>query len=417
MKGTLRPEKHAQLRQDGINDTMETITLKPGRDDSIHRRHPWIFSGAVQTENKDLAAGQTVTVASAEGVPLATGAYTFLSQIRIRLWSFDPGRQIGAEFFENRLRRAREYRNAIFSHRPVTAYRLVNAESDGLPGLIVDRYGDFLVCQFLSAGAEFWKAEIVEQLVKLIPVKGIYERSDGEGRNKEGLKRRRATLWGSDPPDLIEFTEGGIRFLVDVRKGHKTGFYLDQRENRALVSAYSRDASVLNCFAYTGGFGLQALKNGKAARVTNVESSAEALQIGRRHLEINGLNPDAVEDIQGDVFEVLRGFRDRQRQFDLVILDPPKFAAAAGKVKTASRGYKDINLLAIKLLRPGGILFTFSCSGHVHAKLFQKIVADAALDTGRDVHLVRHLEQAPDHPVALNFPEGAYLKGLICRVC
>jgi 23S rRNA (cytosine1962-C5)-methyltransferase len=395
---------------------METITLKPGRDESIHRRHPWIFSGAVQHENKALAAGQTVAVADADGTPLATGAYTFQSQIRIRIWSFDPAEKIGPPFFKMRLRRAQAYRNAIFSNRRVSAYRLVNAESDGLPGLIVDRYGDFLVCQFLSAGAEFWKAEIVQQLVEMMPVKGIYERSDGEGRNKEGLKSCRATLWGSAPPDLLEFREGDIRFLVDVRNGHKTGFYLDQRENRALVSEYSRGASVLNCFAYTGGFGLQALKNGKAARLTNVEGSADALQIGRKHIELNGLTAAEVEDIQGDVFEVLRGFRDRQRRFDLIILDPPKFAAAAGKVKTAARGYKDINLLAFKLLRSGGILFTFSCSGHVHAKLFQKIVADAALDSGRDVQLVRHLEQAPDHPVALNFPEGAYLKGLICRV-
>jgi 23S rRNA (cytosine1962-C5)-methyltransferase len=395
---------------------MEKITLKPGRDDSIHRRHPWIFSGAVQQEDKTLAAGQTVAVAHADGSPLATGAYAARSQIRVRIWSFDPGQKITPQFFKKRLHRAREYRDALFANRPVSAYRLVNAESDGLPGLIVDRYGDFLVCQFLSSGAEYWKKEIVRQLVEVSPVKGVYERSDSDGRMKEGLQKCHGPLWGSVPPDLIEFQEGAIRLLVDVRNGHKTGFYLDQRDNRALVSDYSQDASVLNCFAYTGGFGLQALKSGGAARLTNVECSADALLLGREHLAINGLNPAKVEDIQGDVFEVLRGFRDRRRQFDLIILDPPKFAAAAGKVKTASRGYKDINLLALKLLRSGGTLFTFSCSGHVHAKLFQKIVADAALDSGRDVRVVRHLEQAPDHPVALNFPEGAYLKGLICRV-
>jgi 23S rRNA (cytosine1962-C5)-methyltransferase len=394
---------------------MKTITLKPGREDSLRRHHPWIFSGAIQKEDSALDSGETVTVLNADGTPAGIGAYSPHSQIRVRIWSFDPALSINPDFFKKRLERALKAREFIFSGQPATAYRLVNAESDGLPGLIVDRYGDYMVCQFLTAGAEFWKSQIVKQLGEMFPIQGIYERSDSEGRTKEGMNPSRDTLWGDPPPKLIEFEEGPLRFLVDVRNGHKTGFYLDQRDNRALVGDYCADAEVLNCFAYTGGFGLRALKSG-AAGLTSVECSADALEIGRKHIEINDLNPNAAEDIQGDVFQVLRGFRDRQRQFDLIILDPPKFAAAASKVKTAARGYKDINLLAFKLLRSGGVLFTFSCSGHVHAKLFQKIVADAALDSGRDVQILRHLNQAPDHPVALNFPEGAYLKGLICRV-
>jgi 23S rRNA (cytosine1962-C5)-methyltransferase len=391
------------------------IKLKPGREDSLWRRHPWIFSGAVQKEENIRVSGETVTILSADGKIAASGGYSPQSQIRARIWSFDPTLKITPEFFRKRLERSLKARDLIFQGKPAAACRLVNAESDGLPGIIVDRYGDFLVCQFLTAGAEFWKSQIVDLLMKMVPVAGVYERSDGEGRAKEGLSPSCTTLWGEPPPPLIEFEEGPLRFLVDVRNGHKTGFYLDQRENRALVGAYCAEAEVLNCFSYTGGFGLRALKSG-ATRLTNIECSADALEIGRKHIEINRLDSHDTEDIRGDVFEVLRGFRDRQRQFDLIVLDPPKFAASASKVKKASRGYKDINLLAFKLLRSGGTLFTFSCSGHVHAKLFQKIVADAALDSGRQVQILRHLNQAPDHPVALNFPEGAYLKGLICRV-
>ncbi len=306
-------------------------------------------------------------------------------------------------------------RHLLGLDKTCSAYRLVNAESDGLPGVIVDRYDDFLVCQFLSAGAESWRKEIVRQLNTQIPAKGIYERSDASGRAWEGLKPRWGVLYGSAPPDLVQVREGPVHFLVDIYNGHKTGFYLDQRENRAIVSEYAKGADVLNCFAYTGGFGLYA-HWGEARSVTNIEMSRTALEILERNMVLNGFRDKKTENTSGDVFALLRKYRDSARQFDMVILDPPKFAQSSQQVKKAARGYKDINLFAIKLIKPGGVLFTFSCSGHVSPALFQKIVSDAALDADRQVQIIRHLDQAPDHPVSLNFPEGHYLKGLICRV-
>ncbi|MDZ7580504.1 MAG: class I SAM-dependent methyltransferase [Deltaproteobacteria bacterium] len=394
---------------------MKTVTLKPERDKSLHRHHPWIFSGAIDRVSPAVAPGETVRVMSADGAPLAVGSVSPQSQIRVRVWSFDPEEEIAARFFANRLDRALQSRRLLWAGNAPSALRLVNAESDGLPGLIVDRYADFLVCQFLSAGAERWKTEMVRQLADLVPVTGIYERSEGEGRLKEGLAPSIGVLMGAEPPERIEIREDALRLLVDVRHGHKTGYYLDQRENRARVAPFSAGADVLNCFAYTGGFGLQALKAG-AENLTNVETSPEALGILKCQLALNDLDTPAVENIGADVFQVLRSFRDARRSFDLIILDPPKFASSGRHVAKAARGYKDINLLAFKLIRPGGAVFTFSCSGHVGPALFQKIVADAALDAGRDVQVLEHLEQASDHMVALSFPEGAYLKGLICRI-
>ena len=391
------------------------IILKPEREKSLLRRHPWIFSGAIAKAEENLKIGETVDVFSVSGDWLARGVYSPHSQIRIRIWTFDPAEEINPAFFGNRLQRAFHLREQLFADRSATAYRIVNSESDGLPGLIVDRYGDFLVCQFLSAGVEFWKAEIVMQLQQLIPCTGIYERSDLEIRNKEGLKPIKGVLWGEAPPELIEISEGELRFLVDVQNGHKTGFYLDQRENRMAITEFSKDKNVLNCFAYTGGFGLWALHGG-AEHVINIESSAALLELAQKNIKLNEFNSDKIENIEGDVFQLLRQFRNEGRKFELIILDPPKFAESASQVQKASRGYKDINLLAFKLLKPDGVLFTFSCSGHISPELFQKIVADAALDAGRDAQVIRYLSQAADHPIALNFPEGRYLKGLVCRV-
>jgi len=392
------------------------LTLKPGREKSLQRRHPWVFSGAIEKVEGDPGSGETVEVRSAGGTPLALGAYSPHSQIAVRTWTFDPTESISPAFFRDRLTRALAARHQVFpKHLASNAYRLVNAETDGLPGLVVDRYGEYLVCQFLSAGAEYWKREIVTLLADLLPYAGIYERSDVDVREKEGLSSATGVLVGSPPPDLVEIDEYGCRFAVDVRGGHKTGFYLDQRDNRVLVGEYAEGREVLNCFAYTGAFGVWALKGG-AVKVTNVESSAAALDLARRNVELNELDASRVENIAGDVFHVLRQYRDARRQFDLIVLDPPKFAESRSQIEKAGRGYKDINLLAFKLLRPGGVLFTFSCSGLITPDLFQKIVAGAALDAGRDVQIVRRLTQAPDHPVALNFPEGEYLKGLVCRV-
>ena len=399
---------------------MPSVTLKSGREKSILRRHPWIFSGAIDRVEGDPQSGETVEVCAPDGTRLAWGAFSPQSQIAIRVWTFDPREHVSPAWFRERLSRALATRSSLATSAPrndlsLTAYRLVNAESDGLPGLVVDRYADWLVCQFLSAGAEYWKRDLAALLGDLVTQAGIYERSDVDVREKEGLAPTTGVLRGEAPPELVEIGEYGCRFLVDVRGGHKTGFYLDQRDNRALVAEYSGGREVLDAFGYTGAFGVWALKGG-AVRVTHVESARAALELARRNLELNGLEAARVESVAGDVFHVLRQYRDSRRQFDLIILDPPKFAASRSQVERATRGYKDINLLAFKLLRPGGVLFTFSCSGLVTPDLFQKVVAGAALDAGREAQILRRLTQPPDHPVALNFPEGEYLKGLVCRV-
>ena len=394
---------------------MGSVILKSKREESLLRRHPWIFSGAVDRVQGDMENGETVDILSADGEWLASGAWSPNSQIRVRVWSFNHEEEIGETFFRARIEQAMASRKSLLESNLWNAFRLIHAESDYLPGMIVDKYNDFLVCQFLSAGAEYWKEEIVRALQSLINPAGIYERSDVDVRTKEGLESKSGVLAGAPPPDLIEIREGDVRFLVDIKHGHKTGFYLDQRENHALITEYSKGAEVLNCFSYTGGFGIWALKAG-AERVTNVESSSDLLTLGKRNVELNSLDSGKVENVEGDVFHVLRKFRDSRREFDLIILDPPKFVTSVRQIESGARGYKDINLLAMKLLRPGGILFTFSCSGLLEQGLFQKIVADAALDAGRNAQIIRFLFQSRDHPIALPFPEGLYLKGLICRV-
>ena len=296
-----------------------------------------------------------------------------------------------------------------------TARRLVYAESDGLPGLIVDQYGEWLVLQALTLGMERRKGEMVALLQELLAPRGIYERSDVDVRAQEDLPQRVGPLAGEEPPAAVEIEEDGLRFAVDLRRGHKTGFYLDQRENRRAVARYCAGAEVLNAFAYTGGFAAYALRAG-ARRVTNLDSSAEALRAAALNLALNGLPAERAEQVEGDAFHVLRAWRDAGRAFDLVILDPPKFAFSRAQLNAATRGYKDINMLAMRLLRPRGILCTFSCSGLVSEDLFQKVVFGACLDVGREVRILQRLAQGADHPVALTFPEGAYLKGLICRV-
>jgi 23S rRNA (cytosine1962-C5)-methyltransferase len=297
----------------------------------------------------------------------------------------------------------------------LSAIRLIHAESDGLPGLIVDRYEDVLVMQVLSAGVEYWRETIADLLIALTRTQYLYERSDVDVREIEGLPNRTGKMRGGEPPEKIQIEENGLMFWVDVRKGHKTGFYLDQRENRKKVRNLAAGKDILDCFAYTGGFTINALFGG-ASSVTAIDSSADALDIARENVALNGFAEDKVEFLVADVFYQLRKFRDQNKKFDMIILDPPKFAPTAAQAQKAARGYKDINLLAFKLLRPGGILVTFSCSGGVGADFFQKIIAGAALDAGVSCQIIDHLKQSPDHPVALNFPEGAYLKGFIIRI-
>jgi 23S rRNA (cytosine1962-C5)-methyltransferase len=389
---------------------MVSVILKKGREKNLLQRHPWIFSGAIERVEGSPGVGETVTVCSFDRKPLAQAAWSPQSQIAVRVWSFNPETMIDAAFFRTKLKNAFAARHNINSN----AMRLVAAESDGLPGLIIDRYADWIVCQFLSAGSEYWKNTIVELLQEFFPGLSIYERSDVSVREKEGLPSRCGVLAGTEPPDQVEITENGMRLLVDIKAGHKTGYYLDQRDSRLAVRNWAEGRDVLNCFSYTGGFGVAALLGG-AKHVLQMDSSEPALDIARKNAALNGLDPAASEYICGDVFKELRRFRDSRRDFDLIILDPPKFIESRSQLEGGARGYKDINLLAFKLLRPGGLLFTFSCSGLMEMPLFQKIVADSALDAGRNAQILAVLNQSPDHPIALNFPEGAYLKGLLCR--
>jgi 23S rRNA (cytosine1962-C5)-methyltransferase len=394
---------------------MPTVRLKKGREKSLLNRHPWVFSGAIDAISGDIESGQTVDLVSANGRWLATGAFSPQSQIAVRIWSFDQDEKISIAFFRNRISRAILARTLPGTRQNFSACRLIHSESDGLPGLTIDKYGDYLVCQFLSAGAEYWKTDLVRILEEFAPCKGSYERSDVAVREKEGLSPATGILSGDCPPEPILIEENNLRFRVDVLKGHKTGFYLDQRENRAMIPEFCKGADVLNCFAYTGAFGVAALAAG-AKSVTNIESNPALLDMARENTQLNGLDFSRVQNLAEDAFHTLRRFRDSRRKFDVIILDPPKFAESRSQIPKACRGYKDINLLAAKLLSPGGTLITFSCSGLMPQDLFQKIVADAARDAGRTGQIVRRLYQASDHPTALEFPEGTYLKGLICRV-
>ena len=396
---------------------MPTVTLKPGREKPVHNHHPWIFSGAIKEIDADAPNGEVVDVQSADGIWLARGYLNRRSQIQVRLLTWDQNEPIDAAFWRRRLQRALAGRASLAADPATDSYRLVYAESDGLPGLIVDRYGDWLVMQCLTLGIERVKPLLVELLTELCAPAGIVERSDVDVRNKEGLSPAAGLLTGVLPPDdLVEVRENGFRFLVDLPAGQKTGHYLDQRENRRRTAAYCAGAEVLNAFSYSGTFAVYALAAG-ARYVTDVDTSLEALQLCERNLALNGFDPDAqAEGVAGDVFQVLRNWRASGRQFDVVILDPPKFAQSQGQIDRAARAYKDINMQAMHLLRPGGTLVTFSCSGLVSPDLFQKIVFGASVDAERDVQVVERLSQGGDHPLLLSFPEGEYLKGLICRV-
>jgi 23S rRNA (cytosine1962-C5)-methyltransferase len=391
-----------------------TVWLKPGREKSLRRRHPWVFSGAIERVDGQAQPGATVDIVGSSGDFFGRGAYSPSSQIRARVWTFEKGEAIDAAFFRRRLARAVESRRRLGLLDAHSACRLVFSESDGLPGLVVDRYGEYLVCQFLSAGAEVWRSTIVELLGELCAPRGIYERSEGGARHKEGLPSRREPLAGEQPPDQLEIVAGGARLVVDIANGQKTGAYLDQQYNRERVAAHARDADVLDAFSYTGGFAIACLR-AAARRATLIDSSADALALAERETAANDVH-DRCRFVVANVFDELRKVRDAGTRFDLVVLDPPKFVHSADQVAAGSRGYKDINMLGLALVRPGGVLATFSCSGHVDAALFQKIVAGAAVDAGRTAQILERLSQPPDHPVATEFPEADYLKGLILRV-
>jgi 23S rRNA (cytosine1962-C5)-methyltransferase len=359
--------------------------------------------------------GDTVDVFDSKGNWLAKGAYSPESQIRIRVWSFDENQEIDHSFFFDKLQKAQARRDWFIAEGKLTGYRLIAGESDGLPGVTIDKYDNFIVCQLLSAGADFHRYTIVNCLTELYPGCHIYERSDVDVRKKEGLEP--VTGWLTEPQESTEciIEEHGIKIHVDIATGHKTGFYLDQRDSRLAAGKFAKNKTVLNCFSYTSTFSLHCAAN-NAKEVINVDVSQAALDMGERNLALNGLSDANVSFVKEDVFKLLRRYREEKRTFDMIILDPPKFVESKAQLTGACRGYKDINMLAMQLLNPGGILLTFSCSGLMEASLFQKVVADAALDAKRNAYFVERLQQAADHPISSNYPEGYYLKGLVCQV-
>jgi 23S rRNA (cytosine1962-C5)-methyltransferase len=399
---------------------MATLTLHPGKEKSVLRRHPWLFSGSIAQLDGRARPGDTVDVVSYQGRPLARAAWSPASQIRARIWSFDADETIDHAFFKRRVAASVARRAALPELAGQQGLRLIHAESDGLPGVIADRYGDTVVVQLTTAGADKWRAAIADSLLKATGCARIYERSDVEVRGLEGLEPVTGWLHGTASGDELVIAENGVNMAVDFVGGHKTGFYLDQRDNRRRVAELATDRRVLNCFCYTAGFSLQALAGG-AREVVSMDSSGPALAIAQRNL---ALNPqlDASRAIwrEADVFAELRNMRGAGESYDLIVLDPPKFAHTAAHAERAARAYKDINLSALRLLAPGGFLMTYSCSGGVSAELFQKIVAGAALDAGASTkmtaRIVQRLQGAADHPVDLAFPEGEYLKGLLLQV-
>jgi len=394
---------------------MADLILKPGKERSLLRRHPWIFAGSVARTEGRLRPGDTVTVLDRDHRPLARAAWSPHSQIRARVWSFDPTAPIDHAFFKRRVAAAVARRASHPWLREQQGVRLIHGESDGLPGVIADRFGSVVVVQLTSAGADRWRGALVDALVQATGCNTIFERSDSEVRALEGLQAISGLLAG-ELPASVTIEEYGVRMEVDVVRGHKTGFYLDQRENRALTRALAAGRHVLNCFCYTGGFSLQALAGG-AASVLSIDSSAPALQTAQRNLALNPeLDRERAEWREDDVFKAMRELRAEDRGFGLIILDPPKFAPSAAHAERAARAYKDINLQAFRLLEPGGLLMTYSCSGGIGIELFQKIVAGAAADVGAEARILHRLQAAPDHPVGLAVPEGEYLKGLVCQL-
>jgi len=389
---------------------MQKVFLKKGREGPIIKGHPWIFSGAIEKTEHESESAAVADVFDSRGNWLARGLYNPKSQIRVRILAWEK-EEIDQRFFTRRLSQAAELRSKHLS--PSTdSYRLVNGEGDFLPGLVVDRYGDFLVCQFFTAGIDQLKGAVVNALSELFKPRGIYERSEGGVREEEELPPSVGVLAGEEPPELSRIEENGIYFLVDVRKGQKTGFFLDQRDNRSLLSSLARDMTVLNCFAYSGAFAAYALKAG-AKRVVSVESSRPALDLARQNFELNGLSVAERDLVKADAFSYLKSSAE---EFDIVVLDPPSLAHKRGDVAAASGSYKFLNLHALRRVKPGGLLLTFCCSQHLSSDLFQKIVFGAAVDVGRKVQIVKRLGHPPDHPVSLHHPEGDYLKGLLLRV-
>lgn len=393
---------------------MIDVILKKSKERAAELHHPWIFSGAIDKIKGTPENGEVVTVRSAEKEFLAYAYYNDQSRVALRLLEWDENITINKEWYLEKLKAAIAVRTHVLNNNTNTC-RLVFSEADFLPGLIVDKYADFLSLQILSAGMESIKEDIIDILVRELNPKGIFDKSDAGARKHENLETIPGLLWGELPPEFIEVKENGILYHINIAEGQKSGFYCDQRDNRRILAQYTKNKSVLDCFCYSGGFSLNSLKSG-ALHVTSIDSSALALETLKHNLELNGFGPNKQTSIQSDVNKQLRVFKDEGKTFDLLILDPPKYAPSRSALDRAARAYKDLNRLGMLLLKRGGILATFSCSGAVDLEIFKQIIAWAALDAGREVQIIKQFSQPEDHPIRLSFSEGEYLKGLLLRI-
>ena len=394
---------------------MVEIKLKKGKEKAVLQRHPWVFSGALEKVKGTPANGDVVKVCSANNDFLAYGYYNDQSRVAVRLLEWDENETINEAWYEQRIKKAVDSRAHLLKSKDTNAYRLIFSEADFLPGLIVDQYADFLSVQILSTGIEKIKPILIDILVKLLQPKGIFDRSDATARTHEGITAENGLLWGETPAAFIAVKENGITYHINIAEGQKSGFYCDQRDNRQLLATYAKGKTVLDCFSYSGGFSLNAFKQG-AKEVTSVDSSALAIETLKQNMELNQFSTKDHVAIQSDVNKQLRAFKEEGKKFDIVVLDPPKYAPSRSALDRAARAYKDLNRLGLLLLESGGLLATFSCSGAVDIETFKQIIAWAALDAGKEVQVIRQFSQPEDHPVRLSFPEGEYLKGLLIRV-
>lgn len=395
--------------------SMIDVILKKGKEKAALQRHPWIFSGAIDKVKGTPVNGEIVKVFAADNSFLAYGYYNNQSRVAVRLLEWEEENHVDKTWYQQKLRNAIASRTHVLSNEDTNTCRLVFSEADYLPGLIVDQYADFLSLQILSAGMENVKADIIDILREELNPTGIFDKSDANARTHENLEVSQGLLWGETPPEFIEVKENGIRYHINIADGQKSGFYCDQRDNREILAAYTKDKEVLDCFCYSGGFTLNSLKHG-AKHVTSVDSSALAIETLKHNLELNGFTEDQQSSVQSDVNKQLRVFKDEGRTFDVIILDPPKYAPSRSALDRAARAYKDLNRLAMLLLNPGGIIATYSCSGAVDLETFKQIIAWAALDADKEVQVIKQFHQPEDHPVRISFPEGEYLKGLLVRV-
>ncbi|CAM4184416.1 23S rRNA (cytosine1962-C5)-methyltransferase [Pedobacter westerhofensis] len=394
---------------------MIDVILKKGKEKAALQKHPWIFSGAIDKVKGSPLNGEVVKVLAADKSFLAYGYYNSDSRVAVRLLEWDEEKTIGKDWYHSKLKQSIAARAHVLNNEDTNTCRMVFSEADYLPGLIVDKYANFLSLQILSAGIENVKADIIDILRTELNPAGIFDKSDATARTHEKLELSQGLLWGETPPEFIEVRENGVRYHINIAEGQKSGFYCDQRDNREILAAYTKDREVLDCFCYSGGFTLNSLKNG-AKHVTSVDSSALAIETLQHNLGLNGFTEDQQTSIQSDVNKQLRAFKDEERKFDVIILDPPKYAPSRSALDRAARAYKDLNRLGMLLLNPGGIMATYSCSGAVDLETFKQIIAWAALDAGKEVQIIRQFHQPEDHPVRISFPEGEYLKGLLIRV-